>query len=451
MRSVFAYLSALFSADASRALRNREAQLGHMALHDQETGLGNRLSLERLAAERGQAYVILLCVDRFETVRNAIGYDSMAEVLGTLGQRLSALSGGAAVARVGGGTLGLVFSSGSDAAAVTLAARLCEAAQSPVTVNGALVDIALTAGVARADEVHANVRSPVDRASIALDQARVTRRRAAAFDAARYGDPAGNLSLVSEMMAALRNGDLSLAYQPKYDFRCDRVTGVEALMRWTHPQRGCVSPDLFIGMAEETGHIRPLTEWAIRRAVADQKTLAAAGRPLTVSVNISGRLLSDEHFAEFALAEVAASGADLCFEITETAVVDYPELALRIVERFAAAAISVSLDDYGSGLSSLTYLKQIRCDELKIDKSFILGLDQSARDALLVKSTIDLAHSLGMKVTAEGVETPTALALLRGMGCDLAQGYLIGRPAPLAELTAQLDAPDAGLAAARQA
>src|SRR5690606_26092241 len=149
-----------------------------------------------------------------------------------------------------------------------------------------------------------------------------------------------NLSLISEMMAALGNGEIALAYQPKFDFRAERVTGVEALMRWTHPQRGCVSPDLFIGMAEETGHIRPLTEWAIRRSIADQRALAAAGQALSVSVNISGRLLSDESFADFALAEVAASGADLCFEITETAVVDYPELALRIIERFAGAGIS---------------------------------------------------------------------------------------------------------------
>ena len=250
------------------------------------------------------------------------------------------------------------------------------------------------------------------------------------------------------MMAALQNSELSLAYQPKYDLRLDRITGVEALMRWTHPRRGCVSPELFIGMAEETGHIRPLTEWAIRRAIADQKALAAAGHELTVSVNISGRLLSDESFADFALAEVSASTADLCFEITETAVMDNPEMALRIFDRFADAGVSVSLDDYGSGLSSLTYLKQIRADELKIDKSFILGLDQSSRDALLVKSTIDLAHGLGLKVTAEGVETPTALALLRGMGCDLAQGYLIGRPITMVELLDQLAGPAAVSASA---
>ena len=160
-------------------------------------------------------------------------------------------------------------------------------------------------------------------------------------------------------------------------------------------------------------------------------------------MNISGRLLSDEAFADVAVGAVTDSGARLCFEITETAVMTNPDIALRIIDRFADAGIAISLDDYGSGLSSLAYLKQIRADELKIDKAFILGLDQSARDGLLVKSTIDLAHGLGLKVTAEGVETPTALALLRGMGCDLAQGYLIGRPVSLDALLERLADPPA--------
>ncbi|HEY0599939.1 bifunctional diguanylate cyclase/phosphodiesterase [Brevundimonas sp.] len=442
MRSPFAFLSALLSPASGRTVsHDHDARLTHMALHDQETGLGNRLALERLAAGGEPVYVVLFGVDRFEVLRNAIGYDSMARLLTTLGQRLSSLTGRGAVARVGAGVLGLVLQAEDDDEALQLATRVCEAAQAPVILNGAPVDIALTAGIARPRVSNRNVSSPVDRASIAVDQARAAHRRAALFDAARYGDPAGNLSLISELMAALDNGEFSLNYQPKYDFRAERVTAVEALARWTHPRRGCVSPDVFVVMAEETGHIRPLTEWVIHQAIHDQAELRRAGHDLTVSVNVSGRLLSDESFADFALAAVKASGARLCFEITETAVVGNPEAALRILDRFAEAGISVSLDDYGSGLSSLTYLKQIRADELKIDKSFVLGLDDSARDALLVKSTIDLAHGLGMKVTAEGVETPTALALLRGMGCDMAQGYLIGRPVSLTALVERLGGP----------
>ncbi|NJC41191.1 EAL domain-containing protein (putative c-di-GMP-specific phosphodiesterase class I)/GGDEF domain-containing protein [Brevundimonas alba] len=419
-------------------LRDREARLTHMALHDQETGLPNRLALERRAGAVAGGWVLLFGVERFEVVRNAIGYDSMARLIGALGRRIEALADGEPVARVGAGVLGLVVEAADADEAVALAERLVGAAQEPVIINGAPVDITVTVGVADRGRSGSDLASPVDRAAIALDQARAAKRHVAAFDPAVYGDPAGNLSLISELMTALRGGEVTLAYQPKYDFRAERVTGVEALMRWTHPRRGFVPPDLFIGMAEETGHIRPLTEWAIDRAIEDQRTLSAAGHDLLVSVNISGRLLADESFADLAIAAVTSAGARLCFEITETAVMTNPETALRIVSRFADAGISISLDDYGSGLSSLAYLKQIRADELKIDKAFILGLDQSARDGLLVKSTIDLAHGLGLKVTAEGVETPTALALLRGMGCDLAQGYLIGRPVSLSAMIERL-------------
>jgi EAL domain-containing protein (putative c-di-GMP-specific phosphodiesterase class I) len=317
-----------------------------------------------------------------------------------------------------------------------------------VRLNGATVDVSLTAGLARAGKSLSGVDSTVDRAAIALDQARAARRRCSLFDAASYGDPGGNLSLISELMAAVESGDVWMAYQPKHDLRANAITGVEALMRWRHPRRGFVSPDLFIGMAEETGHIRPLTEWVIRQAITDQKVLAEQGHALMMSVNISGRLLSDEAFADFALNEVATSGADLCFEITETAVIDNPELALAIIDRFSAAGVKVSIDDYGSGLSSLAYLKRIRADELKIDKAFVLALDESSRDALLVKSTIDLAHSLGLKVVAEGVETATAMALLQGMGCDIAQGYFIGKPMALKDLVERLAEPAAAAAVA---
>ena len=154
-----------------------------------------------------------------------------------------------------------------------------------------------------------------------------------------------------------------------------------------------------------------------------------------MSVNISGRLIDDADFAERAIEQVTREGARLCFEITETAVIGNPDVALGVLERFAAAGIPVSIDDYGSGLSSLAYLKQIRADELKIDKAFVMSLQASGKDALLVKSTVDLAHSLGMKVTAEGVETREALAVLQLMGCDLAQGYHIAKPMGLSQLT----------------
>jgi EAL domain-containing protein (putative c-di-GMP-specific phosphodiesterase class I) len=331
--------------------------------------------------------------------------------------------------------LGLTFEATDLDAARRFAAGLLESLEEPIRLNGDVVDISLSVGLAAHGVDDLQVRSVVERSSIALDQARLQKQKIATFDQSLYGDPASNLSLTSEMAAAIARGEMTVHHQPKYDLRAGAITAVETLVRWRHPTRGMVPPDLFIGMAEETGHIRALTEKVLAQAIADQARLAAEGHDLTVSVNVSGRLMTDHDFAEEAIKMIEAAGARIVFEITETAVIDNPDVALGVIDRFAKADIGVSIDDYGAGLSSLTYLKQIPADELKIDKSFVLSLAENQRDRLLVKSTIDLAHSLGLKVTAEGIETPETLALLTGMGCDFAQGYLISRPVPVDELS----------------
>lgn len=432
-------LSRGFNAMVS-VLRDREDKLTHLALHDHETGLPNRRFLERRLARIADPRVVVVGLDRHEVVRNAIGHDAMIDLLRTLGARLALLSGGEAIARIGADALGLAIDGGDPTAVEDMVARLLQASSTPIIVAGAPIDVSLRLGVAGRGGPGAKLDSPIDRAAVAVDQGRAAHRQWMRFDEEAYGDPAGVLSLISELMFALSHEQVGVAYQPKWDCRARRVTGVEALMRWTHPRRGAVPPDLFIGMAEETGHIRALTEWTVRRALDDQRRLADVGHHVCMSVNLSGRLLADESFAETLILAARGGAGRLRVEITETAAMHDPETALRIIERLVAGGISVSLDDYGSGLSSLAYLKRIPADELKIDKAFVTGLDQSARDALLVKSTIDLAHGLGMKVTAEGVETGSALALLSGMGCDMVQGYHIGRPVPLAELIAQLDA-----------
>jgi EAL domain-containing protein (putative c-di-GMP-specific phosphodiesterase class I) len=228
-------------------------------------------------------------------------------------------------------------------------------------------------------------------------------------------------------------------HQPKYNFRSGRIDSAECLVRWRHPTRGMIPPDLFVPMAEDTGHIRALTEWTLEHAVEDQRRLAAAGHTLTLSVNISARLLSDVDFARRAVEIVKQAPHQMGFEITETAVIDNPDVALANIELFARNGVRVAIDDYGAGLSSLAYLKQLPAHELKIDKLFVQNMTNSQRDALLVRSTVDLAHGLGMEVVAEGVETPAAFALLASMRCDLAQGFLVSRPASVDELIAILN------------
>ena len=441
-------LASSFNTMASE-IRERERKITHLAMHDAETDLPNRRSLEEMIApmgvsSRGRLVVAALGVDRFAHVRGAIGHGLAGALIGEIGHRLATLQPGLPVARLSTDVLGLAFPTEDADAARRLAVQLLGELETPLSLGDNTIDVSLTVGLAMQGRDDDLVGSIVERASIALDQARAARLKTAVFDPTLYGDPSSNLSLMSEMRAGLAEGQMLLHHQPKLDLRAGKVTGVEVLIRWRHPARGLVAPDHFIPMAEETGHIGALTEWVLARALEEQALMRHHGHELTVSVNLSGRLLGDAGFAARALEMVRGAPGALCFEITETAVIDNPEVALRTIERFKAAGIGVSIDDYGTGLSSLAYLKQIRADELKIDKAFVLKMDESQRDALLVRSTIDLAHSLGMKVTAEGVETPSALSLLAGMSCDLAQGYLVARPMPLKELLMFLVQEEAG-------
>ncbi|HEX5380256.1 MAG TPA: EAL domain-containing protein [Phenylobacterium sp.] len=419
-------------------IRERERRITHLALHDAETGLPNRLSLERAIGEMAprlgsDLFVAVLGVDRFAHVRGAIGYALAADLIREIGERLAGLQPGGAVARLSTDVLGLVFQAEDEAAAEVLILRLLADLEQPVQVGGDAIDVALTVGLAAAPGGEGG-DDAIERANIGFDQARTSKRKVSFFDAEAYGDPSSNLTLMSGMLWAIRSGGIELFHQPKFDLRSRSVNAVEGLVRWRHPTRGILRPDLFIPMAEETGHIRTLTDWVLRQAVADQIAMKRAGHEMEVSVNISGRLLGDRDFADFVDRTVVGAVGQLCFEITETAVIENPDMALEILDRFRNAGVSISIDDFGSGLSSLAYLKQIRGHELKIDKSLITDVTESQRDALIVRSTIDLAHSLGLKVTAEGVETANAFQMLAAMGCDSIQGYLIAKPQPLNEL-----------------
>lgn len=418
-------------------IRERERRITHLALHDAETSLPNRLSLEQTIegskAGGGTLYAAVLGVDRFSHVRGAIGYALAAQVMREVGDRLIGLQSEAEVGRISTDSLGMTFEASDDEAAEGRMIRLLRELEQPLQIRGDAIDVALTVGLSAFVPGEPG-GAAVERANIGLDQARASKRRVAFFDAEAYGDPSQNLALMSGMLWALRSGHVELFHQPKYDLRNRRVGSAEALVRWRHPTRGMLRPDLFIPMAEETGHIRTLTDWVLKQAIADQAKLAKAGHHLEIAVNISGRLLGDLDFADFVDRTMDGAAGKLCFEITETAVIDNPDMALELIERFRNAGVDISIDDFGSGLSSLAYLKQIKGHELKIDRSLVVDITESQRDALIVRSTIDLAHGLGLKVTAEGVEKPDAFQMLAAMGCDNIQGYLIAKPMPLPEL-----------------
>ena len=231
--------------------------------------------------------------------------------------------------------------------------------------------------------------------------------------------------LGAELPRALTNGEVYLVYQPKLDLREGRYDGVETLLRWQHPSLGEVDRGSVIETAEESGQIHALSLWILERAIHDQRSLFERYGPLRFHINISGESLGRDDFIERACGLARNTAAAIGFEITETAFIANPPAAMANLKRLVAAGIKLSIDDYGSGHSSLAYLKELPADELKIDKLFVSGMTSSNRDPLIVRSTIDLAHALGMRVVAEGVESQATLALLRVMGCDIAQGFFI--------------------------
>lgn len=425
--------------------RAREAGLLHLALHESETELPNRRALvSEIAKLRrtpgGARAVIAVGFDRYPEMRAAIGYGLVNHVVRAVAARLLRTCHGARLGYLSTGVLGLVIRRGDDEALEKELSAL-QTLSPAHEVQGHLVDVFLRIGVAY-DSGQEDDEELLERATAALDEARRSDRRVLAYDADSFPDPGLTLALTSEMQLGLERGDISLHYQPKADAATGRVTGVEALMRWRHPARGPIGPDLFIAAAEETGSIRALTEWSLHQALSDSARFRAAGHSLLVSVNVSGRLLADGCFREQALAILSGREGEICLEITETAVINNPQAAMDSVAAFRAAGLKVSIDDYGVGLSSLAYLKMLHADELKLDRSIATEV-ASERDRLILKSTIELAHSLGMSVVAEGVESETVRDALAALGCDLIQGYLISPAVPVEALTAWLAEPRA--------
>lgn len=415
-------------------VRAREQAVARVAFLDSATGLGALPALERDVAEavrrggRG-SYVLALGLDRFGRLRDAIGVDRADAVVREAGARLAGAVSDATVCRLAPDLLAIVLSAEDGAAAEHAALVAIGALETPLHLGPDTISVTFSAGLASAEG-----QSAVGDARAALDRARAERRRIVRFEADASGDPSANLALMSGMLWAIRSGEVELFYQPRFDLRRRKVNAVEGLVRWRHPTRGLLRPDVFIPLAESTGHIRILTDWVVRQAVADQAALRRLGHDIAVSINLSGRVLGDEAFAEVVDRTMKEAVGPISFEITEAAVLEDPDRALAQLDRYRRAGVSITVDDYGAGPSSLARLRQIGGETLKIDESLIAGVAENQRDALIVRSAIDLAHGLGMTVTAEGVETAGAFQLLTAMGCDAVQGYLIAKPQPLNEL-----------------
>ncbi|HTM80873.1 bifunctional diguanylate cyclase/phosphodiesterase [Asticcacaulis sp.] len=427
--------------DMAISIEDRERDITRLAKSDMATGLPNRSAFEdHIGALREKGIengVVVVCIgiDRYAHIRAVWGVSYAHTLIGRLQDILIRIFANAYIARLSADTLGLCLHPCEAEQALPLARAIAARLDKRIKVTeDQSLDVMVSLGVYHMANARPTPDEMIERALIALDQARAGKARIALFDPRIYSELADTLLLTDQLYAALASKALQVWYQPKFSYREGRIISVEALVRWNHPERGYVSPQRFVQIAEETGAIRDLTTQVLQTCIADQGRLKSAGFDLDISINYSGRLLSDEAYNAQALAICGQAVGQICLEITETAVIEDPKIGLAAINTFVERGLEISIDDFGTGLSSLAYLKQIPAHELKIDRSFIMEIESGQRDALLVRSAIDLAHGLGMKVTAEGVETAAAFTLLQSMGCDIAQGYGIARPMPFGDL-----------------
>jgi diguanylate cyclase (GGDEF)-like protein len=424
-----------------RALQ-REAE--HRALHDNLTGLPNRALLQdrlsqslRTAHRQGTtAGLLLIDLDRFKEINDTLGHHYGDQLLAQVGPRLAGeLRKMDTVARLGGDEFAVLLPSVRDLPGATEVAQKLQAALSrPFQVEGVRLDVEASIGVVISGAHGDDASTLIQRADIAMYVAKQRNLGVSSYDREVDSNTPERLALLGDLRRALHNDELFLHYQPKVDLRTGRLCGAEALLRWQHPERGLIPPDAFIPLAENTGLIGPLTNHVLDLALARIGAWAEQGRPLPVAVNLSARNLLDDTLDRTVreLLTKHGVGADLLkLEVTESAIMTDPVRATGVLQRLAALGISISIDDFGAGYTSIRQLKDLPICELKIDRSFVTDVATDPSNAVIVRSVIDLGHNLGLSIVAEGVETQQGLDCLGSYGCDIVQGYIVSRPLPV--------------------
>ena len=430
-------LAMIASAGVACAIREVFARFDTQRSIDEATGLPNARSLLRRSSGDGVAVLAAAQIDNYDELSAVLGAQGVATVMLRVSERIALIADGQAVYRTADHQLSFVMTADQviDDTLDGLRAMLLQ----PVEVAGRRADVTVSIGVATGQL--ARLERLLTDATLAAEAARAAdtfwQRAATDLDGLER-----SISLMGELDEAIAAGEIDVFYQPKYDLRDDRIASVEALVRWRHPVRGFIGPDLFIPIAERTNRIAPLTLYVLSRVLRDLADWRVRHPHVTAAINISAKLLSAGGFNSDVERIVAASGVPtgaLVFEVTESAAMSDTATAIAALHHYRKLGIAVSMDDYGTGQSTLTYLRQLPLNELKIDRSFVQFAHQNRQDAVLVNSTIELAHQLGLKVVAEGIEDPECLDLLRSYGCDLVQGYLISKPIAIGDLLLLLE------------
>jgi diguanylate cyclase (GGDEF)-like protein/PAS domain S-box-containing protein len=437
----------LNARDISRH-KSLELQLVQRALHDQLTGLPNRLlfmdrleqALERSARRGKFAAVLFLDLDRFKLVNDNLGHDRGDQLLVQVAERLrTCLRRVDTIARIGGDEFTVLLEEvGSAGDASLVAERIIEAFRASFRIESQEIFVGASIGIALgAPDQGTTAQGLLRNADIAMYRAKANGRACfEVFKSSMRETVRGRLKMETELRRALDRGELRLHYQPQVDLRTARIVGLEALVRWEHPERGLVPPGNFIPIAEETGLILPIGRWVLEtacRQAAAWRHDAEIGLELVMAVNLSPRQFRHPRLvAEVGqvLAESGLEAAGLEIEITEGTAMGDADATVKTLEHLKGIGIRLAIDDFGTGYSSLSYLKRFPIDVLKVDRSFVAGLPANRGDAAIVRAVVGLTRALGLKAVAEGVETPDQLAELRGLGCDQGQGYFFGRPTP---------------------
>jgi diguanylate cyclase (GGDEF)-like protein len=439
-------------ARASRSLREQVLANEHQALHDVLTGLANRaLFHDRvqqavLLAEREgmEGAVMIMDLDRFKEINDTLGHHKGDIVLRQVASRLGeALRETDTVARLGGDEFAVLIPHVPDPASVVqVVEKIQEALDRPFVLQGLALDVRASVGISFFPRHGNDVDTLIQRADVAMYLAKASHSRYEIYAAHRDQHSPGRLALLADLRRALDDGELLLHYQPKIDLKTGTVTTVESLVRWNHPARGMIQPADFLPLAEYTGLIEPLTKYVLDRAMRQCAEWHEAGLELTVAVNLSPRSLLDLNFPDYIsrlLRKWNLAPSCLQLEITESSLLSDPTRVRGVLERLSDMRVNVSIDDFGTGSSSLAHLRDLPVGELKIDRSFIMNMEADESDAVIVRSTIDLGRNLGLKVVAEGVEDESTWRLVSELGCDLAQGFFRSRPMPPDQIPRFLD------------
>jgi diguanylate cyclase (GGDEF)-like protein/PAS domain S-box-containing protein len=428
------------------ASRQSEKIIHHMAFYDSLTGLPNRSLLrDRLeqamlsaSYENQSVGLLLIDLDHFKEINDTLGHHRGDLLLKQIGPRLQAvLQGSVFIARLGGDEFAVLLPTADTQRAVSVAGEIGQALESPFFIEGMPILAEASIGIALSPEHGGNPDSLIQRADIAMYVAKENRTGYALYSSKVDKHSPRRLVLLGALRNAIESDHLFLVYQPKVDLKTGRITGVEALVRWQHADYGVIPPDQFITIAEQSGLIKPLTLWVVKAAFYQCKVWHQQGKRLNMAINLSARNLEDTHLPDQISELLRTSGispTSVEMEITESALMIDPIHAMETLQRLSDMGIQLSIDDFGTGYSSLGYLKRLPVNEIKIDKSFVMEMMKDPDDVMIVRSTIELTHNLGLKVVAEGVESKEVLDQLTTLGCDGAQGYYISRPISASEL-----------------